>query len=276
MSAREYQPRRRDLLKGAAGLALTAALPWPLAAPAALSARSVAERAAAVDKVPAWSAAMRMEMSAPNSSGRTRAGFVANRLQPEGGNTHRYLRFSEPADLDGTALLIHEHDVKDNDIWLYLPALGRVRRIVSSGLDNSFVGTEFTFGDLMTPKVDRYHHTFLEPDSIDGQPCFVVESVPTTDSWAEDTGYSREIAWIRKDGFVTVRVDYFDLRGERLKSQRLTDFFVPGDFPEKRIARRREMDNVQNGRRTVMAFTDITVGPEVPASLFRPNRLGRR
>lgn len=276
MSIHGYQRRRRDLLKGAAGLALTAALPWPASARAALSARAVAERAAAVDKVPAWSAAMRMEMSAPNSSGRIRSGTVANRLQPGGDNAYRYLRFSEPADLDGTALLIHEHDDSDNDIWLYLPALGRVRRIVSSGLDNSLVGTEFTFGDLMTPKVDRYRHAFLEPDTIDGQPCFVVESIPATDGWAEDRGYSREIAWIRKDVFATVRVDYFDLGGERLKRQRLTDFLVPDDFPDKRIARRREMDNVQNGRRTLMAFTDVTVGSEVPESLFRPNRLGRR
>lgn len=78
---------------------------------------------------------------------RVRKTFVVTKLQTNGEDNMRMTRFMVPADVKGTVSLLVEHSVTDDDIWIYLPALKKVRRLVSSNKKDSFVGTDFSYGD---------------------------------------------------------------------------------------------------------------------------------
>lgn len=240
-----------------------------------LSANEIALRGSRVDKVPSWQARCHITMQTPGATTRERSGEVANRLRDDGANMMRVYRFSEPADLDGTALLIHENEPEPDDMWLYLPAAGKARRILSSRLNNSFVGTEFAYVDLMTHRVDKFDHTFVGREAEGDVECYVVDAVPRDDEWAESIGYARQRVWYRTDTFAAVRTDYDDLRGEPLKRQLMSDFHAADSGGDKHIAQHRQMTNLQNGRETLIQFPDLEVGGRLSSRLFLPARLGR-
>src|SRR5882762_7011693 len=73
----------------------------------------------------------------------------------------RMTRFLEPADVKGTVSLLIEHAEKDDDIWIYLPSVKKVRRLVSSNKKDSFVGTDFSYGDVIGHKVKEWDHNFV-------------------------------------------------------------------------------------------------------------------
>jgi uncharacterized protein len=260
------------LLATAAGVAVTAPR---LAFATGLSADEIALRAARVDKVRSWQALCHIAMTAPGATPRERKGDVANLLREDGETMMRLYRFSAPADLNGTALLIHENEPEADDMWLYLPSAGKARRILSSRLNNSFVGTEFAYIDLMTHRVDKYRHTLVGREVEGGIECFVVDAEPVDAEWAESIGYGKERAWHRSDTFAAVRIDYDDLRGQPLKRQVLSDFHEADPAQGRYIARHRHMANLQNGRETVITFADLEVDAGVSGRLFQPARLGR-
>lgn len=240
-----------------------------------LSADEIALRGSRVDKVRSWQARCHITMQAPGATTRERSGEVANLLRDDGANMMRVYRFDEPADLDGTALLIHENEPEPDDMWLYLPAAGKTRRILSSRLNNSFVGTEFAYVDLMTHRVDKFRHSLVGREAVGDVECHVVDAVPLDEEWAESVGYARERVWYRTDTFAAVRIDYDDLRGEPLKRQLLSDFHAADAADGKHIAQHRQMTNLQNGRETLIAFPDLEVGGRLSSRLFLPARLGR-
>lgn len=280
---------RRQFLHGAGRLGLVAAalssglvsglgLPRMVAAStdAALSALAVAHRAALTDKVGSWTAANTITLSGASATTRVRKGWMANQLRSGGENALRYFRFAEPADLAGTALLIHENNPDQDDLWLYLPAVGRARRIVSSSLKNSFIGSEFAFADLVTQQAERFEHRFVDDaEPLAACDCWVVDSRPRDADWAQDIGYARQRAWIRRSDFATLQVDYYNLKDQRFKRQQLSEFYPVADEPGRFIACRRQMVNFDNGRETLMQFADLSVNSDVDGGYFRPERLGR-
>jgi hypothetical protein len=184
----------------------------------------------------------------------------------------RYL-FNAPADLRGTALLIHENRDNDDDIWIHLPAVAKTRRIVSGDLKNSFLGTEFSFVDLMTQRVGKFRHSLLGEALIDGVRCHVLEAIPKSRDWAGDIGYSRQRIWCRQDTLASVQVEYDDLKGRPLKRQILGNFHSAegGRF----IARFRQMTSLQTGRATEIVLDGVRVNAGLSPYDFLPGRLSR-
>lgn len=122
--------------------------------------------------------------------------------------------FDRPRDIDGTALLTFTHKSGDDDQWLYLPALKRVKRISASNKSGSFVGSEFAYEDLTSQEVEKYTYKYLRDEKLDGQDCFVVERYPV----AENSGYTRQITWIDKAEYRVQKVDYYDRKEALLKT----------------------------------------------------------
>jgi hypothetical protein len=117
----------------------------------------------------------------------------------------------------GTGLLSVEQPGSDEEQWLYLPAFKKTRRVGQSELGDRFVGTDFFYEDLKRRKVGDYAHTLLEGSAVDGQDCFVVESVPTAPAVVKETPYGKSQTWLRKDTLAPVRVRLFDRKLEPLK-----------------------------------------------------------
>ena len=138
--------------------------------------------------------------------------------------------FDSPADIRGTTYLNFNWDdaERDDDSWLYLPSLQRVKRIASSDTSDSFMGSDFTYADINGFELDWYDYSFVsESVMIDGVDCWLIESVakPEYKQRAEQaTGYAKIHSWIRKDNFLQARAKFWELRGNRIKYYTASEF----------------------------------------------------
>jgi outer membrane lipoprotein-sorting protein len=216
-------------------------------------------------------------MTLVNERGQRRERRSSNvvKLQPNGVDSNVLVRFSAPADIKGTAFLQLEHADGEDDLWIYLPALKKSRRLVANNKRDSFVGSDFSYGDILLPKVDLYRHTLLRSEAIDDHECFVVESLPADDTVKANSGYSRKMTWVRKDSFLEARVEYYDLSGRLLKTQHVTDHQLVEPDTGRWFALHREMTNHQTGHRTVLRFDDVEPGVDAPDALFSTRYLER-
>ncbi len=140
-----------------------------------------------------------------------------------GDDTRTLSVFETPADIRGTAYLNFDWDDpdRDDDSWLYLPSIQRVKRLATSDTSDSFLGSDFTYADINGFEFDWYDYSFIsDSEIIDGQDCWVIEAVakPEFKEKAEDsTGYSKIQLWVRKDNFVEARGQVWEIRGNRIK-----------------------------------------------------------
>ncbi len=122
--------------------------------------------------------------------------------------------FDSPKDIDGTALLTFSHKTGDDDQWLYLPALKRVKRISSSNKSGPFVGSEFAYEDISSQEVEEYTYKYLRDEEVDGMKMFVIEQYPTDPK----SGYTRQVAWIDQAEYRLWKVDFYDRKDAALKT----------------------------------------------------------
>src|ERR1051325_233380 len=172
------------------------------------------------------------------------------KLQPNGMDSKFLIKFSTPADIKGTGFLQIEHIEGDDDLWIYLPALKKSRRLVANNKKDSFVGSDFSYADISRPKVDQYRHTLVRVEKIDGFDCYVIESIPATDTVRSNSGYSKKITWVRQDNFLESKVEYYDLADRLLKTQIVQKHQLVEPQKGRWFALYREMTNHQTGHRT--------------------------
>jgi len=198
-----------------------------------------------------------------------------SRLQANGIDNRRLVRYESPADVAGTATLLVEHGTGEDDIWLYLPALRRVRRLVAANKKESFLGTDFSYGDVIGQRVDDWRHSQRADEPVEGQPCYVIESVPASPQVSDDSGYSRQKQWIRKDNDVTVRAEFWDRAGQPLKRATYADVRQVDPGRSRWQAMRLEAENLQTGHRTVIEFGRFTANVGVSDEYFTARYLER-
>jgi hypothetical protein len=257
----------RTLLLGAA-LVVTA-LPAQ-----AIDADQVMARNFRATKVSAFTGEVTMSLVNSRDEKRVRRMSVQSRLRENGVDSAVMTRFAQPADIKGTGFLQVENSAADDDIWVYLPALGKTRRLASNNKRDSFFGTDFSYGDILLPPVEKWEHTLLRQETVDGAPCHVVESRPRDARTRDDIGYARRISWIDATTFVERKVDYYDTRGQLLKTQ-LT-FDVKPEEPGRFMPMRRQMTNHQTGHQTLYQFERFSVDKALKDGDFSVRRLEAR
>lgn len=199
---------------------------------------------------------------------RVRKTFGTTKLEENGIDNMRMTRFLSPPDVKGTVSLLIEHADKDDDIWIYLPALKKVRRLVSNNKKDSFVGTDFSYADVIGYKVGEWNYKLLKEELVEGQPCYVIEALPKSDAVKTSNGYSKRIGWIRKDNLMAVKMDFWDETGQLLKTSTYTDIQLVDKMRGKWQAMRLEASNVQTGHRTVIKFDNFKANQQVKDEFF--------
>ncbi len=211
------------------------------------------------------------EMTLRNKSGRESVrGFLSKTLEQVDDGDKSLMVFQRPADIRGTALLTHAHKTDDDDQWLYLPAMKRVKRISSSNRSGSFVGSEFSYEDLSSPEVEKYTYNWLREEPCPNQPdmtCHVTERFPTDTG----SGYKKQMMWLDTETYRVVKIDYFDRKEAFLKTLLQTDYAVYKDRHWR--PHTMEMVNHQTGKSTTMKWSDFQFGAGLSGSDFQPNRL---
>ncbi|MDQ6974444.1 MAG: outer membrane lipoprotein-sorting protein [Mariprofundaceae bacterium] len=183
--------------------------------------------------------------------------------------------FLTPANIRDTALLTWDYDgiEKDDDQWLYLPALKKVRRISSSDRGDYFMGTDFTFEDIkQTPELEDYNWVLTGSETLDGFDVWVVEAEPKTDALKRNLGYAKIRYYVRKDISMYIKVDFWDRKGQALKHLVSTGIKkIDGIW----TATGGVMINVQTGHRTELTFSDHQYNTKLSDRVFSERMLKR-
>jgi Outer membrane lipoprotein-sorting protein len=244
-------------------------------AAAELSAHDMMQKNFFVAKIKSFKSTGTMVLINDKGQTRERKSSTYSVLQPNGIDSKLLVKFTFPTDIKGTAFLQVEHIEADDDEWIYLPALGKSRRLVANNKKDSFVGSDFSYGDISLPSVELYEHRLLGSEAVDGQDCYKVESTPKTESTRDNSGYSRKIAWLRKNNFVEAKVEYYDLSNRLLKTQVVSQPQLLEPDTQRWFAQHREMTNQQTGHKTVLNFDEVEAAVAVPEDLFTTRYLER-
>ena len=265
----QHKLHRRALL--AAGAAGTIA--WSTGTLRAYAQQSDAERGFAIAQRSDVSdngfhdsvATLRMTLSNANGveSQRQLEIRTLERANPDVGDRSLAL-FSDPADIDGTALLSHARIIEPDHQWLYLPALHRVRRIASVNKSGPFVGSEFAFEDFTGQELGKFRYTFLRTEDLEGVACDVVERFPLY----EHSGYSRQIVWIDQPAAQFRKIDFYDRGDQHLKTL-LLDQYERFENAYWRALRLR-MENRLTHKSTVLTFSNLSFGTGLTEADFVP------
>ena len=206
---------------------------------------------------------------------RVRKTATVSKLFDKGLTEKRLIRFVAPADVKGTGLLTFDYETKTDDMWLYLPALRKTRRIVASEKAKSFMGSEFTYADITPPRVEDFKHKILRSEPADGVDCWVVESVPNNDDIADENGFSRKVSHIGKADYTIRKSLYYDLDGDLHKEMTVRQVEEIDKEKHRFRPMHLEMLNKQNQRRSEMTMDKIQLRRDIPDTYFTTRYLER-
>ena len=190
-------------------------------------------------------------------------------LEVEGDGDKSLIVFDRPPDVKGTALLTFSHKKGNDDQWLSLPALARVKRISSSNKSGPFMGSEFAYEDLSSQEVEKYTYRFLRDEELDGKKMFVSERYPVD----PDSGYTRQVIWIDQAEYRPFRIEFYDRKNSLLK----TLVFRKYKQYLGRYWRAHEMymQNHQTGKSTLLTWEEYQFKVGLQNSDFTRNSLKR-
>lgn len=177
--------------------------------------------------------------------------------------------FDSPIDQKGVALLTHSHQSADDDQWLYLPAIRRVKRIIAQNRSGPFVGSEFAYEDINTPHVDRFTYRYVGEKQCENEAvmCIEYERYPVDPF----SGYSKNVIWVYKNEMSYAKIDYYDRKNSLLKTLKFYDYkrYLNKLWRPDYI----EMRNHQTGASTRLDFHKRTFGSGLNDADFTPNKL---
>ncbi len=199
---------------------------------------------------------------------RVRKIAAASKDYPSEDVSKRIIRFLEPADVKGTGMLIFDHENKDDDMWIYMPSLRKTRRIVSSDKGKSFMGSEFSNADMAAENMSDFNYNLLGEADFKGSACWKIEVLPVDEDVAAENGFSLKIVWIAKADYVMRHAEFYDMFDDLYKKQTNSDIRLLDEKGRKYQAAEMVMENVQNGRHSIMKMEQVVFNPNVKDEYF--------
>jgi len=252
----------------------TVAAPLPLSSQP-LTARDVVQRNFTVTRVLDSTADITFTLVSPSGGERVRRTLTRSKLRPNGVDNMRMVQFQAPPDVRGLAILTIEDTAGEDDIWVYVPALRKVRRLAASNKKDSYAGTDFSYGDIIGHRVDDWTHRLVREESRDEQPCHVIESIPVSDAVKARSGYAKRLWWIRRDNFVAIREEFWDAEGRPLKVLRGLDVQAVDLARGNWQAMRMEATNLQTNHRTLVRLENFKANQRLSDELFTTRYMER-
>ena len=214
------------------------------------------------------------KMTLTNKSGSARVREFSYKLKNFGDTDKSVFVFSKPQDVAGTALLSFSYQAKsdgtkqDDDTWLYMPAMKKVRRISGSGKDEDFMGSDFTYDDIGDRGVYKDDFKLLGEEAVDGVDCYKLEAAAK----AANAKYPRHIYWIRKDNFFTQKSETYDKKGALKRVMTVPESsVVDGFFTQTKLL----MEDVQTKHSTLIEITNVNHTEDVDDNIFTVATLER-
>lgn len=206
------------------------------------------------------------KMVLTNAKGKSRINAMVSKSVD--GNKKQIIWFMEPKDDKGVAFLKIEHDDKDDEMRMWLPAFKKVRRISAKKKGDSFMGSDLSYEDLSSRDLDENEYNRLENEEVNGENCYVLEIIPKKEA---ESSYSKHISWIAIEGLYGVKEESFDKRGELKKKKNFTFEKMKKYYVLKQVF----VEDVQKEHTTEVTFSEIIVDSGLEEKLFQEKNLKR-
>ncbi len=177
--------------------------------------------------------------------------------------------FDRPRDVKGTVFLSFSHPLGNDDQWLYLPALKRVKRISSRNKSGPFMGSEFSFEDLSSFEIEKYSYKYLGEDTCGTLKCYMLENIPLY----KHSGYTKIITWIDDQQYRVHKAEYYDRKKSLLKTLTFSDYKQYNDKFWR--ADKFMMINHQTGKSTQLDWKNYKLSSGLSDRDFNKNALKR-
>ncbi len=203
----------------------------------------------------------KVTMTIKDEQGRERSrNFVIMRKDTGEGDTEQkfYVYFNRPADVSGTSFLVWKYVGKDDDRWLYLPALDLVKRIAASDERTSFVGSHFFYEDVSGRGTEEDTHEIVEST----ENYYVIKSVPKNKATAEFAYYKN---YIHQQTFIPVKTEYYDEAGNKYREYIAEKVDTIQGYPTVTKSR---MKDLRTDGETVLDYSEVKYDVGVPEDIF--------
>jgi outer membrane lipoprotein-sorting protein len=215
-----------------------------------------------------------MMMVLIDKSGNERTRDLKTYSKDFGVDEHKMMFFKSPADVKNTAFLTFDYDdaSKDDDQWLYLPALKKVKRIPSSDKSSSFMGSDFSYFDMTDRDLEDYDFKILKETEVRGHPAWMIESTPRNQQVIDESGYEKTIAIVRKDNHVVVRAINFLTNGKKkyLDLKKIHEESGVWLIDEMTMTTKKGKDTVH---KTILTFSNVILNGVIKDDVFTTRRL---
>jgi len=210
-----------------------------------------------------------VKMTITNSQGqeRNREFNILRKDKKDGGDQNYFVYFERPADVRRMVYMVHKHTEKgrDDDRWLYLPALDLVKRIAASDKRTSFVGSDFVYEDISGRSLELDTHELIETTAK----LFVVKNVPKEPDNVEFSYYNVSID---RETYVPMKMEFYDKNGKLYKTIESTKVEEIQGFP---TVVKSVVSDLQNGGKTEMEFTEVKYNIGLNDRIFTERYLRR-
>ncbi len=235
----------------------------------------IAQRINARDEGEAVSRNLTMEMI--DRRGKKRVRETRGFRKYYGDEKRSVIFYRKPKNVKDTAFMTYDYPqaAVDDDQWLYLPAMRKVRRISASDRGDYFLGTDFTYEDIKLESrvsIEDYTRKTVGEDDVDGHHCYVVEALPVDAETAKELGYSRVEQCVDDEIWMVRRSRFWDTRGKLLKTIYTRDIRqVQGIWTQHLL----EVENHKTGHRTVFTFSEVDYAKGVRDGVFTRKAIRR-
>ncbi|MBW2217254.1 MAG: outer membrane lipoprotein-sorting protein [Deltaproteobacteria bacterium] len=193
----------------------------------------------------------------------------------KGEDTLKIMFFKYPADVKNTGFLTYDYDEygKDDDQWLYLPALRKTKRIASSDKDGSFMGSDLNYSDMTSRELEDYDFTIMKEAEVKGQKVWVIQSIPRSKDVIDEIGYKKEVLFVRQDNFYVIRAIMWTESGGYLKYMDVKILeLIEGIWvgTERHVTKKKGKQFVH---KTILKIDDVKFNQNLDYDMFTTRRL---
>lgn len=219
----------------------------------------------------------KMKMVLVDKHGKKRIRDLKTFTKDKGEDKLKLMFFLTPADVKNTAFLTYDYEDsnKDDDQWLYLPELQKVKRIASSDKSSSFMGSDFTYSDMTSRNVEDYTYKIMKEKKVGGHLTWQMMVTPKTQKTIDETGYTKSIIFVRQDNFVVVQALHYIKAGKKLKYMMVKDLQKIDNIWTTKEIQMITKKGKKTLHKTILQFSDIKYNQNLEESLFTTRTLER-
>ncbi len=209
---------------------------------------------------------MTMELIDRDGGKRVRVLTMLRRNQEAGGEQKYFMYFHEPGDVRRLTFMVWKYPAREDDRWIFVPAVDLIRRIAAEDKYSSFVGSDFSYEDVSGRDVAEDAHTLVREEKLGGRETFVIESLPR-----EAAVFTKRVSWIDKENFLPLKEEYYDAQNELQRvftADRIEKIVYP-------TVTKRTMKNVKTGHRTEVTVNSVAYDIGLKEADFSERRMRR-